>query len=106
MQKSKVDWIKLGDGNNAYFYANLKDKNKKTTLHRLKGNQGNNLTEIKDMEKEVLRFYGEFNGTSLTQLLQVNIDAIRRGSQLKREHQDSLTQRVTETKIWKAMQGI
>lgn len=69
MQKSKVYWIKLGDGNNAYFYANLKDKNKKTTLHRLEDNQRNNLTEIKDMEKEVLRFYGEFNGTSLTQLL-------------------------------------
>ncbi|XP_058723318.1 uncharacterized protein LOC131595086 [Vicia villosa] len=27
-QKSKSDWINLGDGNNAYFYANLKQKNK------------------------------------------------------------------------------
>ncbi|XP_058777013.1 uncharacterized protein LOC131651366 [Vicia villosa] len=27
-QKAKIDWIQLGDGNNAYFFANLKAKNK------------------------------------------------------------------------------
>lgn len=25
-QKSKVDWLRLGDGNNAYFFASLKYK--------------------------------------------------------------------------------
>lgn len=26
-QKSKVEWLKLGDGNNSYLHASLKDKN-------------------------------------------------------------------------------
>ncbi|XP_058746230.1 uncharacterized protein LOC131619107 [Vicia villosa] len=34
-QKVKCDWVKLGDGNNAYFYANLKSKNKKIQIKEL-----------------------------------------------------------------------
>ncbi|XP_058783939.1 uncharacterized protein LOC131658687 [Vicia villosa] len=34
-QKTKKDWISLGDGNNAYFYAKLKTKNRQTQITML-----------------------------------------------------------------------
>src|SRR4051812_29258162 len=62
-QKANIDWIQLGDGNNAYFYANLKAKNKQTTILSLKNQQGMIVTDYKDLEKEVLQFYRSLIGT-------------------------------------------
>lgn len=39
-------------------------------------------------------------------MLQVDIEMIRRGAQLKREQQEDLTKPVTKTEIWKALQDI
>lgn len=52
-KKSKIDWFQLGDGNNDYFFANIKEKNKKTTIISLIDQQGNKLTEFRDLEKEI-----------------------------------------------------
>ncbi|XP_050909861.1 uncharacterized protein LOC127123701 [Lathyrus oleraceus] len=35
-KKSKVEWLRLGDGNNAHFYASLKSKRKQTQIANLK----------------------------------------------------------------------
>lgn len=48
MQKAKIDWIQLGDGNNKYLYANVEEK-KQTTLDRLEDNNGIRLTNFKDI---------------------------------------------------------
>lgn len=51
IQKSKIDWLKLGDGNNAYFYAHLKAINKQTNMHKLEDQHGNLLTEMRDVKQ-------------------------------------------------------
>lgn len=35
MHKSKINSLKLGNGNNAYFHATVREKNKKTGMHNL-----------------------------------------------------------------------
>ncbi|XP_058756016.1 uncharacterized protein LOC131629234 [Vicia villosa] len=81
-QKLKCDWITLGDGNNAYFYANLKSKNKQIQIKELEDAQGNRLTEQKDIELE------------------------QEGAQLNREQQESLIVPVTEAEIWQAINSM
>ncbi|KAI5404382.1 hypothetical protein KIW84_051516 [Lathyrus oleraceus] len=57
MKKSKVTWLKLGDGNNAYFHAIVKEKNKQVGLHSLEDKHGNVLrkgAQLQDYHKERL----------------------------------------------------
>lgn len=46
-----MTWLKLGDGNNAYFHAIVKEKNKQVGLHSLEDKHGNVLDEFKEIEK-------------------------------------------------------
>lgn len=39
-QRAKVDWIKLGDSNNAYFFAVIKSKYSQTNINLLKDDDG------------------------------------------------------------------
>jgi hypothetical protein len=106
MQKSKITWLKLGDGNNAYFHATIRGKNKQAGIYKLEDHNGRVLTEFKDIEKEVLRFYVDLVGTSSQRLLHVDIAAIRNGTQLQEIHQNSLTQPITDQEIWNALKNI
>ncbi|XP_058764760.1 uncharacterized protein LOC131638231 [Vicia villosa] len=106
LQKSKIEWLKLGDGNNQYSFANLKEKNRQTSLHKLEDNNGRILTKFKDMENKIINFYGELIGTASPTLLHVDIEALRRGRQLPMEKHNCLIKPVTETKIWQALQSI
>ncbi|XP_058761622.1 uncharacterized protein LOC131635037 [Vicia villosa] len=42
-QRAKIDWIKLGDSKNSFFYATLKSKYKQTNISFLKDKNGNQL---------------------------------------------------------------
>jgi hypothetical protein len=64
------------------------------------------LTEFNEIEKEVLRFYGDLVGTSSQRLLHVDIAAIRNGTQLLEAHQNSLIQPITDQEIWNALKDI
>lgn len=35
-QQSKIDWIRLGDGNNSYFHATVKEKNRNSGMNCIK----------------------------------------------------------------------
>lgn len=62
--KSKINWLKLGDGNNAYFHAIVKGKNKQSGLYKLSDHNGKVFTDFKDVEKDILKSYGELVGAS------------------------------------------
>lgn len=57
-----MTWLKLRDGNNAYFHTIVKEKNKQIGMHRMEYSNGNMLKDFKETEKEILKFYGELVG--------------------------------------------
>jgi hypothetical protein len=68
-QKSKIDWLKLGDGNNKYFHASLKAKQKHCALRAIYREDGTLLTTHEDIEMEVLHLYGNLMGRAETSLM-------------------------------------
>ncbi|XP_058755140.1 uncharacterized protein LOC131628305 [Vicia villosa] len=104
-QRAKVSWLKLGDGNNSYFHAIIKGKNKATGITALEDHAGKTLTEPKDIEAEVLRFYTELVGTNSNSLLHIDIDAMRKGPQLQYHHAEALTAPVTDLEILQALKS-
>lgn len=59
LQKSKINLLKVGDGNNAYFHATISGKNKHIGIYKLEDHNGQTITDPKEIETEVLRFYGD-----------------------------------------------
>jgi hypothetical protein len=76
-QKSKLDWLKLGDGNNRYFYASIKTKTTLKSINVLQKEDGTQLTNQEDIEEEVLSFYNKLMGTADNDLNGVDITVMR-----------------------------
>lgn len=51
MQKEKITWLKLGDNNNPYFHASLKEKNKHNGLYTLTSISSDLLSTQDDIER-------------------------------------------------------
>ncbi|KAG5581137.1 hypothetical protein H5410_051764 [Solanum commersonii] len=86
-QKSRVQWLQLGDENTTYFQASLKTRiaqNKITSLTTATGRIGNNSTDI---EEEIISFYKQLLGSCATQLPVVNPLIMRNGPVLNRSQQ-------------------
>lgn len=104
MQKAKVTWVQLGDGNNSYFHAIVKGRNKQNKIHRIV--DGDTMTDFKEIEKEMLRYYGDLVGKATRELLHVDIEALRNEPQLNEKYHHDLTDPIAETKVWQALKSI
>lgn len=105
-QKSRVEWLRLGDGNNAYFHASLKAKHKHYGIHMLQKSDGSTATTQHELEEEILQFYGGLVGTSSRSMAGIDIVAMRKGRQLTIAEGASLVAPVTESEIYTALKGI
>ncbi|KAL5132045.1 putative ribonuclease H protein [Glycine soja] len=54
MQRAKIDWISLGDGNTKFFHAYLKTKQKSTTMKMLQKLDGSVITNHANIAQEVI----------------------------------------------------
>ncbi|CAI8592317.1 unnamed protein product [Vicia faba] len=82
MQRTEIDWIRLGDGNNAFFHAYLKTKQNSKRMNVIQKADGTILTSQKDVAQEVIDFYGKLMGQDSGNLQHIDIEALRSGSQL------------------------
>lgn len=89
-QRAKVDWIRMGDGNDRFFNATIKDKAKQTCIHHLQRDDGVAVSIQHEIKGKILRFYDNLVGTKASNLLGIDTEAMRRGKQLSREHSDLL----------------
>ncbi|XP_058722962.1 uncharacterized protein LOC131594771 [Vicia villosa] len=105
-QKAKVDWLRLGDGNNAYFHTSIRERHKHKSMSTLTSSKGEVLTNREDIVKEVLEFYKQLLGKASKDLTGVDKPCIMRGKMLSREDALSLIAPVTELEIWEALKGI
>lgn len=104
-QRSKLSWLKLGDGNNAYFHSTVREKNKSTGLHKLQTPGGDILTNQSDIEDGVLNFYRDLVGEKRS-ITGLNIPALRKGRRLTSEHCQILIAPVTEEEINVALRNL
>ncbi|XP_019429404.1 PREDICTED: uncharacterized protein LOC109337009 [Lupinus angustifolius] len=105
-QKSKINWLQLGDGNNAFFHATVKDKSKNKSIYTLTKSDGTSVSTQEGIMQEVLSFYTNLVGTTTTHRKSVNLIALRRSPCFSRDMAFNLIQRVTKEEVWIALQGI
>ncbi|XP_050918605.1 uncharacterized protein LOC127136042 [Lathyrus oleraceus] len=98
--------IMLGDRNNSYYYATLKTKQNGKSMRVLHMIDGVILADQKDIEKEVVDFYGSLMGMAANNLKHVDIEAIKSCRKINMEQRKFLVVKVTKEEIAKALQGI
>ncbi|KAK2396003.1 hypothetical protein QL285_057684 [Trifolium repens] len=105
-QRAKIDWLQLGDGNNKYFHASIKAKQKQCELRAIYRDDGTLHTTHKDVEHEVLSLYGNLMGKADTHLLGIDIVAMRAGPSLTSDQREILVGPILEDEIYRAMKSI
>lgn len=86
-QKSKVGWLRLRDGNNAYFHASLKSKRSQTQFVNLKD---------EDTQKN----------TANRNLTSIDLVILRKAPQLFDDQREALIGSVTRKEIFSSLKGI
>jgi hypothetical protein len=88
MQKAKIDWLREGDSNSAYFHAALKSKYATSSLHMISRDDGTTIQKQEDIAQEVCAFYRQLMGTSASCLRKIDITAMREGPQLSMDQRE------------------
>ena len=105
-QRAKVDWLRMGDENNAFFHSIIKAKHHNISMSILQKGDGTILTEQSDIHNEVMEFYRKLMGSIACNLRHIDIQAMRDGKQITFDQGAFLTATVTEAENAKALQGI
>ncbi|XP_050918711.1 uncharacterized protein LOC127136160 [Lathyrus oleraceus] len=104
--KSKVEWLRIGDGNNAYFHASLKSRRRQAQIANLKNKDGNILYLQEEIDQEIVNYYQNLVGTANMNLNSIDIIALRKGPQLSIEKRNALISLVREKEIFTSLKGI
>ncbi|XP_058753378.1 uncharacterized protein LOC131626575 [Vicia villosa] len=105
-QKTKIEWLRLGDGNNSYFHASLKSKQKAKGILILQKEDGTEVTSQYSIEQIVVDFYGSLIGTAATNIYNVDVMAMRTGPQLNFEQRAKLILPVSDDEVTMALNCI
>lgn len=106
MQKAKLDWLKMGDDNSAFFHAYVKTKSKTKSMRMVQTSDGTVLSTQAEIEQEVLEFYGNLMGKANHSLNHIDIGVMRKGRQVNMEQRKHLVSKVTVKEIEDALHGI
>lgn len=105
-QKSRVKWLQLGDANNAYFYACMKNMTAHNQIRRLNTTDGNIAQTEKEVEIEVVKFYQKLLGAAADILPTIQLDVLDEGHKLTRDQQLKLIELVSREEVYNAVEDI
>ncbi|XP_021849287.2 uncharacterized protein [Spinacia oleracea] len=67
-QKSRIQWLKLGDSNSKVFFSAMKERYSTNSIDVLYDSQGTKLTTETEITEEIGKFYKQLVGTAATTL--------------------------------------
>lgn len=105
-QRDKIDQLKLGDGNNTYFHASLRSKQKHNIMKNMHIGDVTLVITHEDLEKQVLEFYSNLMEKAKNNVQGINITAMRNVTQLNNMQRKLLVKRVDEMEILAPLKGI
>nr|XP_016455955.1 PREDICTED: uncharacterized protein LOC107779965 [Nicotiana tabacum] len=105
-QKSRVQWLKLGDANITYFFASTKNIYSQNKIKSLIMRNGEVVQTKQEIEEEVLGFYKQLLGSTTESLPAINPVVMRDGPLVNRQQQLQLVKGVYKEEIYQALLGI
>lgn len=105
-QKAKLEWLRLGDGNNKYLQASIKAMRNANNMNILQTEDGTLITQSEEIEEEVLRFYKKLIGTAEAELNGIDIPVMRQRYQVSNTQREMLIAPISEQEIVASLNNI
>lgn len=105
-QKSRIQWLTLGDSNSAYFFANMKNRRAQNHIRNIINSHGILLQTDNEITEEVTGHYRELWGTAATATPAIDPTILKEGPVLNMEQQRGLIQPVTREEVYEALKDI
>ncbi|XP_021866145.1 uncharacterized protein [Spinacia oleracea] len=105
-QKSRIQWLQIGDSNSKFFFSAMKERQARNSIDVLYDSSGKKLTTMQEIKGEISQFYKGLISTAAPSLIGIDVNIVRKGKQLSSSASDELIQHVTESEIDAALKGI
>ncbi|XP_075076119.1 uncharacterized protein LOC107763904 [Nicotiana tabacum] len=105
-QKSRVQWLNLGDFNTVFYHACMKNRQARNNIGRLTDSNGDIMQSPEEVKAEILNFDRGLLGSSATQLPMINYDIMKNGNVLNMSQQLQLIRPVSREEVKQALLGI
>uniref|UniRef100_A0A1S4AT00 Uncharacterized protein n=1 Tax=Nicotiana tabacum TaxID=4097 RepID=A0A1S4AT00_TOBAC len=105
-QKSRNQWLQLGDANTAYFFASVKNRLSQNKIKNLIDNNGVLLQSKKAIQEEIIGFYKRLLGSATDSIPAINPMEMKNGPCLNREMQLKLIALVSRMEVINALKDI
>nr|XP_009763385.1 PREDICTED: uncharacterized protein LOC104215309 [Nicotiana sylvestris]XP_016465127.1 PREDICTED: uncharacterized protein LOC107788003 [Nicotiana tabacum] len=105
-QRSRIQWLQLGDSNTAFFFASMKRRATQNQIKFLHDDKGRLINKPEDIEQEIVGFYKGLLGSSTNSIPAINPSIMRKGPGLTRSQQLQLIALFINEDVMKALQEI
>ncbi|KAH0714811.1 hypothetical protein KY284_007716 [Solanum tuberosum] len=105
-KKSRVQWLKLGDENNAYFFASMKGRKAQNQINMLTKEDDTVIREATGITKEAVGFYKKLLGQCSNHMQATQPAILKDGPVLTREQQLFLIQPFKDIDVKAALMSI
>nr|XP_016450014.1 PREDICTED: uncharacterized protein LOC107774873 [Nicotiana tabacum] len=105
-QKSRNQWLQLGDDNSSYFLATMKSRMTQNNIRTLVDDRGNLIERENDIQEQILGYYKQILGEAATALPAINPQVMKDGQCLTRKMQLKLIKPVSELEVRNALNDI
>lgn len=105
-QKSRIQWLQVGDTNHHLFFSSVKERNKQNRISVLFDENNNKLVESDVIQEEMVSFYRKLLGSAASSLSAVHIPTLGSGNKLSTSVRNWLSREVTTIEIDQALKSI
>lgn len=106
LQRTKINWLKMGNDKNIYFHAYLEARGSAKYIQFPQKEDETILTEHANIEEEFMLLYSNLTGKANNSITHIDVEAIRKGKQINNEQSAMLVGQVTIAEIKEALKGI
>ncbi|KAL2924549.1 hypothetical protein RDABS01_023077 [Bienertia sinuspersici] len=105
-QKARIQWLKLGDSNERFFYSAVKARQDFNSVRALYSEQGQKLVDMQDIRGEFVKFYSNLLGSRSTELESIDLPTVRNGPQVSVQQCKWLIRPISKQEIERAVWDI
>lgn len=102
-QKARIQWLNLGDSNNAYFHRVVKGRNATKTIRSLVTRDGVRATKMDEIKAEAINYFQSLLGTTCPSITIMNQLIGLLKHHLSQVQVDALSTEVTNNEVKEAM---
>ncbi|XP_050214834.1 uncharacterized protein LOC126665939 [Mercurialis annua] len=105
-QKSRIQWLQLGDSNTKYFHNSIKQRRVRNSIPVLKLDSGEQITKKEDIHKEITRYYTNMFSKSNSNRRHIDRRVISQGTRVSEEENRLLMRSISEKEVKSAVFSI